>query len=93
MKALLVSLLISSLPLLFSCTGPKSERCKQVCQLETDCAAKRKLNEEEAPYDLDECVAACIALERDSASRHLVEEHVACAEAAAGSCEKLMECR
>ncbi len=78
---------------LSSCTGAESERCKQVCQQETECAAERKINEEDSPYDLDECVAACIALERDSASRHLVEEHVECAKKAAGSCEKLMQCR
>lgn len=93
MKVLLAALLTCALPLLSSCTEKQSERCKQVCQQETECAAERNINQEESPYDLDECVAACINLERDIASRHIVEEHVECAKKAAGSCEQLKLCR
>jgi hypothetical protein len=93
MKRSLIVALAWALFGLCSCTSSQSARCKQVCQQETECAAEGKVNDTDSPYDLDECVAACIALERDSASRHLVEEHVECAKKAAGSCEKLMQCR
>lgn len=77
---------------LSACTAPQSERCKKVCQLETECAAQPKIQRESIPYDLDECVAACIALERDSDGRHLVEQHVECTKKAEGSCDQLMKC-
>lgn len=93
MRIIVAAILACALPLLPACTGQQSERCKQVCQQETDCATKRNVNEEDAPYDLDECVAACINLERDIASRQIVEEHVECAKKAAGSCEALKLCR
>jgi hypothetical protein len=81
------------LTLLCSCTAPQSERCKKVCQQETECAAQRKVQEENFPYDLDECIAACVALERGNEGRHLVEKHVDCANNANGNCEALMQCR
>ena len=93
MRLLLAICLAAALPFMPACKEQQSERCKQVCQQETECAAQRKINEEDSPYDLDECIAACIALERDSSSRHLVEEHVECAKTAAGNCEELMLCR
>lgn len=93
MRVSLAAILACALPLLSACTGQQSERCKQVCQQETECAASRNVKEEDSPYDLDECVAACINLERDIASRHIVEEHVECAKKAAGSCEALKACR
>jgi hypothetical protein len=71
----------------------QSAQCKQVCQKETECAAEGKVDDTDSPYDFDECVAACTTLVSDSASRHLVEEHLECARKAAGSCEKLMQCR
>ena len=93
MRVLLAISLACTLPFMSGCQGPQSERCKQVCQQATECATKRNINEEESPYDLDECIAACIALERDSASRELVEEHIKCAKKAAGDCAQLMLCR
>lgn len=85
--------LATALLALSSCTEQQSARCKQVCQQETECAAERKINEDDIPYDLEECVAACIGLERDKASKHLVDKHVECAKQAAGSCQALMLCR
>ena len=79
--------------LAFACTGSQSERCKKVCQQETECAPLQKLENEASPYDLDECVEACVALERDTEARHLVDEHVKCAEESKGDCERLMQCR
>ena len=76
-----------------SCTGSQSERCKRVCQQETECAAQRKDQEEKLPYDLEECVIACVTLERDSENRGLVEKHEECVNAAEGDCEKLMKCQ
>ena len=93
MRLLLAISLAFPMCFMSACKGPQSERCKQVCQQETECATKRKVNEEESPYDLDECIAACINLERDSASRELVEEHIKCAKEAAGDCTQLMLCR
>jgi hypothetical protein len=83
-----------SLPVVSSCSKTQDERCRTVCQRETDCAERRsELEDDNVPYDLDECVAACVALERDSAGKRLVEKHVECAQLAGESCEALMECR
>ena len=78
---------------LSACTAPQSERCKTVCQQETDCAAQRNIQEESFPYDLDECVAACVALERSNEGRQLVEKHIECANNANGDCKALEQCR
>ena len=79
--------------LVCSCTAPQSERCKKVCQQETDCAAQRKIQEESFPYDLDECIAACVALERGIEGRESVERHIECANKADTDCEALLQCR
>lgn len=75
-----------------ACAKPQSERCKDVCQRETECAEERSKGDENFPYDLDECIAACVALERDSAGKPLVDKHYACAEMAGDDCEALMSC-
>ncbi len=93
MRVLLAAALGCTLVLMSACKGAQSERCKQVCQQETDCHAERNVNEEESPWDLDECIAACIALERDNASHKIVDDHIQCAKEAAGDCAKLMLCR
>lgn len=76
-----------------ACDEAQSERCRSVCQKEAVCAESRQDPEESIPYDYDECVAACVALERDTASKLLVDKHVACADEAGDSCEALMKCR
>lgn len=77
---------------LAACSEPRSEDCKSVCQRETDCAEQQSNLVENYPYDLDECVAACVALERDKEGKLLVERHVECAKKAT-DCDELMECR
>ena len=88
MRHLLLVLLLS-----IACTGVQSEQCKKICQQETDCATRRNALNENFPYDLDECVAACVALEHDKEGRKLVEKHLACAKKANGDCKQLMLCR
>ena len=77
MKLILVALV--PWVFLISCTAEQSEDCQEVCRQETECAAKRKQAGEDFPYDLDECVKACITLERDKASQQAVKDHVKCA--------------
>jgi hypothetical protein len=86
-------ILLGTLALSSACSEAKSERCKKVCQQETDCAEQRSRDGETFPYDLDECIAACVGLERDSSGREKVEAHIECANSAGDSCEKLLTCR
>lgn len=79
--------------LLFACSKARSERCKTVCQQETDCAEKNSDDPDSFPYDLDECVAACIGLERDTENKKLVDQHIECAKKAGSDCKALMDCR
>ena len=76
-----------------NCGETQSEPCRNVCQKEAECAENRLDPDESIPYDLDECVAACVALERDTAGKRMVEQHIKCAEKAGDSCEALMECQ
>lgn len=77
-----------------ACSKPQSERCRNVCQQESVCAAgAAEASNDEFKYDQDECVAACVALERDSDGKQLVEKHVECAKKAGHDCQALMACR
>lgn len=90
----ILSLLLATLlPFASSCDEAKSQQCKDVCQQETDCAEQQNRNGESFPYDLDECVAACVGLERDTHGQEKVKAHVECARRAGDSCEELMKCR
>ena len=94
MRSIVTLSLSLALSLVSSCSKTQDERCRTVCQRETYCAERRsELEDDNVPYDLDECVAACVALERDSAGKRSVDKHVDCAQKAGESCEALMECR
>jgi hypothetical protein len=86
-------ILISSIALMSACTGAQSEQCKDTCQQETTCAAQKSSLEGNYPWDLDECIGACVALERDAEGRKQVESHVRCVKEAAGDCEKILNCQ
>ncbi len=88
-----IALVAASALLGSACNRSKSQQCNDVCQLETDCAEERSSDGEQYPYDLDECIAACEALEGDSNSQGHVKAHFECAEKAGGDCTKLLECR
>ena len=90
---LLIVLPLIVLPLIGACSEPKSERCKRVCRLETDCAEARSQEGDTFPYDLDECIAGCVSLERDKSGRAKIDKHVECADQAGADCAKLMECQ
>ncbi|MCP4443839.1 MAG: hypothetical protein GY811_00655 [Myxococcales bacterium] len=89
LSLLVCALLVPSL----ACSKVKSERCQDICQKETDCAEQRGRDGETYPYDLDECIDACVGLERDSNNRKKVDNHKKCADKAGDSCEALLECR
>ena len=76
-----------------ACSDTSSKQCNTVCQKETDCAEEQSNNGEPYPYDLDECVAACVNLEADKSSIERVKEHMRCAEKAGTDCEALMNCQ
>lgn len=77
--------------LLTACSSGASERCSTMCKREAECAEKLAEGEN-FKYDADECVTACVALERDPATKKLVDRHQECAKAAE-TCEELMGCR
>ena len=79
---------------LSGCSEAQSERCRDVCQQETECAAKSgEASDDGFKYDQDECIAACVALERDPDGKMLVDKHIECAKKAGTSCASLLQCR
>lgn len=85
--------LASSLSASWACGEPKSKRCQQICQTETDCAERRSQDGESVPYDLEECVDACANLERDKNNRAKVDEHERCVKEKGDDCAAIMQCR
>jgi hypothetical protein len=84
MRLLLVAALLAA------CTDPRSAACKEVCKREAECVEETN---SKMPFDESECVAACSALERDTAvSAAKVERHIACVKKQA-SCAAVLECK
>lgn len=77
--------------LVVGCSNGASPRCEKMCKREAECAEELSKSES-FKFDQDECVRACVVLERDTASKLRVDEHEKCAQAAS-TCEELFECR
>ncbi len=77
----------------FSCANTQSQQCKSVCQQETECAEQKSNSGQNYPYDQEECIAGCVALEHDAEGKKIIEKHVACAQKAGSDCSALMRCR
>ncbi len=73
-----------------SCTEPRSERCKTVCEREAECAEKAP-TKGDFRFDEQECVSACAALERDPQGKEYVRRHAACIQSAS-TCESVYGC-
>ena len=66
-----------------------SSTCEEICEQEVHCA---QLRDKKTDNRLEECVAGCVALDRDIAGRKLVENYVECVKRTGGSCEERMQC-
>lgn len=76
--------------LLIGCTEPRSDRCRKVCKREAECIEETGTK---IPFEEKECVAACAALEQDTASSGAkVQRHIECVNNAA-SCSVVLECK
>jgi hypothetical protein len=75
--------------LVCACTQPRSARCKQVCERESECISTTS---SQIQFDEKECVAACAVLEADQDNVAKVEHHAACVTAQA-SCAAVLECQ
>lgn len=75
-----------------ACGEVRSQQCENVCVQEANCAEERENAGTNYPYDKDECVAACVALERDVEGKKFVQHHIECAQKAT-SCNQLLLCR
>lgn len=76
--------------LAFGCTEPKSARCRAICAREAECVETTKREGE--TFEEKECVAACGALENDTATVQLVQAHASCVKTAA-DCAAVLNCR
>ena len=75
---------------LLACSdGANPSLCKDICEQEVHCAQLRDKNTD---HRLEECVAGCVALDRDLSGRKLVEDYVECVKQSGGSCEDHMQC-
>ena len=73
-----------------ACTEPRSASCKKVCKREADCIEETG---SKIPFEEKECVAACAALEQDSAhSGAKVQRHIDCVKKQT-SCAAVLECK
>ncbi len=75
---------------LWGCSSARSPRCKELCRQEALCVSE--LNRLDSSFDETGCFDACIALERDSEGRKLVDAHEACVNAA-DTCLAKMSCQ
>ena len=76
--------------ILVSCTEPRSTSCRQVCKREAECIEETGTK---TPFEEKECVAACAALEQDSAhSGAKVQRHIDCVNKQT-SCTAVLECK
>lgn len=82
------SLLLAAL--LAACTEPRSAACTEVCKREAECIEETG---SKMPFDEKECVAACSALEADTAvSAAKVQRHIECVNKQQ-SCPAVLECK
>jgi len=73
-----------------ACTEPRSASCKQVCKREAECIEETG---SKTPFEEKECVAACAALEQDSAtSGAKVQRHIDCVKKQT-TCTAVLECK
>lgn len=73
-----------------ACTEPRSASCKEVCKREAECIEETG---SKIPFEEKECVAACAALEQDSAnSGAKVQRHIDCVKKQT-SCAAVLECK
>lgn len=76
--------------LLAACTEPRSAACKEVCKREAECVEETN---SKMSFDEKECVAACSALEQDTAvNAAKVQRHIDCVNKQP-SCEAVLECK
>lgn len=79
------------LTLLGSCTEPRSAECRRVCKREAECIEETGTK---IPFEEKECVAACAALQQDSAdSGAKVRRHIDCVDARKSCAAVLSECK
>ena len=72
------------------CTEPRSAACTEVCKREAECI---DVLGKEMPFDEKECIAACVALEKDPADNGAkARRHIDCVHAQT-SCEAVLECK
>ena len=73
-----------------ACTEPRSTACKEVCKREVECIEETG---SKLPFDEKECIAACSALEHDTAvNAAKVHRHIDCVTKHA-SCAAVLECK
>jgi hypothetical protein len=76
--------------LLIGCTEPRSDSCRQVCKREAECIEETGTK---IPFEEKECVAACAALQQDTAnSGAKVQRHIDCVNKTS-SCAAVLECK
>ena len=79
------------LALVGSCTEPRSAACRKVCKREAACIEETG---SKIPFEEKECVAACAALEQDSAnSGAKVQRHFDCVFDPKNTCAAVLECK
>jgi hypothetical protein len=69
--------------------GAAGTRCERLCRAEAECAEKLELLDN----DFVGCMESCTELARDPKTAKLVDDHIRCVAAAAGTCAAAMECR
>lgn len=76
--------------LAIACTEPRSKECREVCRREAECIEETG---SKMSFEEKECVAACAALEQDSAtSGAKVQAHIDCVKTKT-SCAAVLECK
>ena len=84
MRALLLAALLAG------CIEPRSAACTKVCKREAECVEEIG---NKVPFDERECVAACSALEQDTAvNAAKVQRHIECV-TRQQACPAILECK
>ena len=71
------------------CVEAHTERCRQVCKKEAECAETQ--TERDIEFDARECAIECSKLEREREGRALVSRHIECVERAS-TCSQVLMC-
>lgn len=83
-------LLLASLVAWLGCTEPRSATCREVCKREAECVEETG---SKMPFEEKECIAACAALEQDTAnSAAKVQRHADCVRRQS-TCSAVLECK